>query len=204
MANGKVPMRSDVADERKSYFEELYAKHNDPWCYDTCDYEIDKRADTLTFLGDSYRRACEVGCSNGVLTKQLAPLCHELIGIDVAEAATVQARERLAGWSNVEIKLMHLPHQDLDGAFDLLVLSEVLYFLSATELAAMAGLAARRMVPGGDVIVVSYDGETQTGLTGRQATDLFLAGCVADFETLRSEQRQGYHVRLLRRRHVGD
>lgn len=66
-------IRSDDAAERKAYFETFYAEHADPWSYETCSYEIDKRADTLSFLRASYDRACEIGCSNGVLTQQLAP-----------------------------------------------------------------------------------------------------------------------------------
>jgi predicted TPR repeat methyltransferase len=195
-------IRSDNAAERKDYFERFYQKYADPWSYDSCSYEIDKRVDTLSFLRPSYDRACEVGCSNGVLTGQLAPRCKRYIAVDVAEAAVTQARARLAASPQVEIRLMHLPHQDLDGQFDLLVLSEVLYFMSADELPKMAALAARHVVPGGDLIIVSYDGETETRLTGRQATDVFLNACAGDFEMRRAEQREGYHVRLLQRCHA--
>ncbi len=194
-------IRSDVADEQEPCFDGRYARHDDPWHYDTCGYEIDKRADTLSFLYASYQRACEIGCSDGVLTEQLAPRCRELIAVASAEAAATRARARLAQWSQVDIRLMQVPHQDLDGEFNLLVLSEVLYFLSAPELVDMAALATRRVVPGGDLIIVSNDSETTTQLTGRQATDLFIAGCGDAFEILRAKQRQGYHVRLLQRRH---
>jgi 2-polyprenyl-3-methyl-5-hydroxy-6-metoxy-1,4-benzoquinol methylase len=193
-------MRSDLPDERKSYFESFYAKYADPWCYDTSRYEIDKRADTLSFLRASYDRACEIGCSNGVLTEQLAPRCKVLVAVDIAEAAVAQAQSRLASYPQVEVMRRHLPHQDLDGTFDLLVLSEMLYFLSPPELAALAALAARRVVPGGDLIIVNYDGDTDTQLSGSQATQLFLDASAAAFTVVRAEQRPGYHVRLLQRR----
>lgn len=204
MMIGEQTMRSDFADEQKSYFDRLYARHDDPGRYEACSYEIDKGAETLSFLHASYERACEIGCSNGVLTEQLAPRCRELIAIDAAEAATTQARARLVQWPQVEIRLMHLPHQELDGNFNLMVLSEMLSFLSAPELSAMAALAVRHVVPGGDLIIVSQDGETETELTGRQATDLLLEGCVGTFDLLRDKRRQGYHVRLLQRRHAAD
>lgn len=198
-----IPMKSDNPADRQAYFDRLYDSDADPWRYDDCAYEIAKRADTLSFLRDHYSRACEVGCSNGVLTRQLAPRCDSILGIDIAEAAAQQARERLAGFPQVQIRVMHLPHDDIPGPFDLLVLSEVLYFLSPDELAAMAALAARRVAPGGDLIIVSYDGETQTALTGRQATDVFLTETAASFAVMRREQRENYHVRLLRR-HASD
>lgn len=195
-------MRRDVPSECSTYFEGLYARHADPWRYDTCRYEIHKRADTLSFLRDRYARACEIGCSNGVLTEQLALRCNQLVAVDSTEGATAQTRARLVHSAHVEIRQMHVPYQDLDGKFDLLVLSEVLYLRSAPELTAMAALAERRVVPGGDLIIVSYDGATETELTGRQATDRFLQETRAEFKVTHSRQRQGYHVRLLQRRHA--
>lgn len=195
-------MRSDVATERASYFDALYARDMDPWRFEDSGYESAKRADTLSFLGVHYDRACEVGCSIGVLTEQLAPRCDRLLGIDIAQAAALRARARLARFPHAEVRVMHVPHHDIDDDVDLLVLSEVLYFLSSEEIIAMADLARRHVVAGGDVLIVSYDGETQTGLSGREATDLFLDACLPFFENLRSEQREGYHVRLLRRRAI--
>lgn len=192
-------MRSDTQADRQAYFDSLYDGNIDPWQYDDCDYEIAKRIDTLSFLRERYAKACEIGCSNGALTQQLAPHCDSITGIDIAEAAAAQARARLVAFPHAEIRVMHLPHDDLPDAYDLLVLSEVLYFLTPVELAAMADLAARRVEPDGDLIIVSYDGETQTELTGRQATETFLGHALAHFDLLRAEQREHYHVRLLRR-----
>jgi predicted TPR repeat methyltransferase len=193
-------MRSDTQTDRQAYFDSLYDGNADPWRYDDCDYEIAKRRDTLSFLRDHYETACEIGCSNGVLTRELAPRCTSILGIDIAQAAAQMARERLADLPQAQIRVMHLPHDDLPGRFDLLVLSEVLYFLSPAELSAMADLAARKVMPGGDLIIVSYDGETRTDLTGRQATDAFLSHAQSAFDLLRAGQREQYHVRLLRRR----
>ncbi|WP_206240094.1 SAM-dependent methyltransferase [Novosphingobium terrae] len=193
-------MRSDVASERGSYFDALYAGSMDPWRFEDSEYESAKRADTLGFLRAHYSRACEVGCSIGVLSEQIAPRCDTFLGVDIAEAAASRARGRLVRLPNADVRVMHVPYDDLDADVDLLVLSEVLYFLSRDEISAMADLARRRVVPGGDVLIVSYDGETQTGLSGREATDMLLAACAPDFDLLRGEQREGYHVRLLRRR----
>ena len=195
-------MRSDIATEREGYFDALYARNIDPWQFEDSEYERLKRADTLTFLRAHYERGCEVGCSIGVLTEQLAPRCNTLLAVDIAQAAADKARVRLARYPGAEVRVMHLPQQDLDGDYDLLMLSEVLYFLSSNEIVAMADLAQRRVRPGGDVMIVSYDGETQTELGGRQATDVFSNACAPFFTLVRAEQREGYHVRLLRRHKV--
>lgn len=193
-------MKSDIASEREGYFDALYAQDIDPWDFEDSNYERAKRSDTISFLREHYDQACEVGCSIGVLTEQLAPRCGRLVGVDIARAAALKARARLARFAHADIRVLHLPHHDIDEACDLLVLSEVLYFLSREEVAAMADLAKRRVLPGGDVLIVHYDGETQTALSGRQATDVFLEAAAPFFTLVRSEQREGYHVRLLRRR----
>jgi predicted TPR repeat methyltransferase len=193
-------MKSDDAVGRRAYFDTLYDGNPDPWRYDDCDYEIAKRADTLSFLRAHYARGCEIGCSNGVLTRALATRCDRVVGIDISQKAAALARDRLADCDSVEIRVMHLPHDEPDGVFDLLVLSEVLYFLAADELAQMAALAARIVVLQGDVMIVSYDGETRTDLSGRQATDLFCQAAERDFAIIAAEQRPEFHVRLLRRR----
>ncbi len=197
-------MKSDTAAGRKDYFEDLYQKDPDPWRYVEGDYEIDKRADTLGFLRAHYSNGCEVGCSIGVLTKELASRCDRLIGVDISPTAVAIARQRVANLPRVTIKVVHLPHEDLDDSFDLLVLSEMLYFLSEAEIEGLADLAARRVLPDGDLLIVSFDGETQTHLDGKASTARFLSAATPAFDLIRSEQRQHYHVRLLRRRHDRD
>ena len=194
-------MSSDAPSGRRQYFEDLYGRDPDPWRYEEGAYEIAKRADTLSFLRPHYTSACEVGCSIGVLTEALASRCDRLVGVDISETAAEIARIRLMERPNVEIRVRHLPHEDLDGVFDLLVLSEVLYFFNAEELSSMAALAARCVVPGGEVLVVSFDGETQTRLDGPASSEIFLAAAEPAFDMSRAEQRPQYHVRLLRRRH---
>lgn len=196
-------MTSDRADGRQAYFEALYGGDADPWRYEAGEYEIVKRRDTLDFLQESYGRACEVGCSIGVLTRDLAPRCGLLVGLDVSPKAIDLARERLKDLANVAVEVRHLPYDDLPPDLDLLVLSEMLYFLDGEEIAGLADLASRRVTPGGDLLIVSYDGETQTRLNGQQSTERFLAAAAEAFEPVRSAQREHYHVRLLRRRHVG-
>jgi len=192
---------SDQPAGRGAYFDTLYDGNIDPWQYHSCDYEIAKRADTLALLPrEHYARGCEIGCSIGVLTAELAPRCDALIGIDIAEAAAAAARVAVAAFPQVEIRVMHVPHALPGGSFDLLMLSEVLYFLTAAELADLAAFAGLQVVAGGDVMIVSYDGETLTTLNGRASTDVFAAAAAPWFDTVDETARPEYHVRRLRRR----
>ncbi len=194
---------SDTPASRAAYFDALYAHDADPWHYHDRTYEIAKRADTLAMLPRLYyARGCEVGCSIGVLTADLAPRFDALLGLDIAEAAAARARRAVAAFPHVEILVMHVPAHLPQGMFDLLMLSEVLYFLTPSELVAMTDFAARQVLPGGDVMIVSYDGETLTALDGRQSTDAFTAAAGSHFETINETTRPHYHIRILRRRHA--
>ena len=193
---------SDTPQSRAAYFDTLYAHNADPWHYQDRSYEIDKRADTLAMLPKHhYARGCEIGCSIGVLTADLAPRFDALLGVDISETAAVRARSAVANFPHVEIRVMHVPVQLPDGMFDMLMLSEVLYFLTPAELAALAVFAARQVIEGGDVMIVSYDGETLTALDGRQSTEVFTAAASPYFDVIEDDVRPHYHLRILRRRH---
>ena len=78
-----------------AYFDALYAADPDPWRFASSDYEREKYAATLDALPPRrFAAALEVGCSIGVLTRQLAARCDTLLALDVAEAALAQARAR--------------------------------------------------------------------------------------------------------------
>ena len=82
----------------REYFDELYARSRDPWSFETSEYERNKYERTLSVLARRrYRRALEVGCSIGVFTAMLAPLCDELLAVDVSEKAIAVARREARG-----------------------------------------------------------------------------------------------------------
>ncbi len=113
------------------YFEALCARDADPWRFATSPYERDKYAATLAALGPGKAvSALEVGCSIGVFTHALASRCGRLLAIDAAENALTQARIRCQGLDGVELRKMRVPAAWPDGRFDLIILSEVLYYLS--------------------------------------------------------------------------
>jgi predicted TPR repeat methyltransferase len=98
----------------REYFEELYAKSNDPWNFETSEYERNKYRRTLEVLGERrFERALEAGASIGVFTEMLAGRCDELLAVDVSERAVVAARERLravsTSWSNGARSLRRCP-----------------------------------------------------------------------------------------------
>lgn len=118
-----------------AYFEAQYAARSDPWGFTDRWYEERKRAVTLASLpARRYRRALEVGCSIGVLTEGLSRRCEDVLALDLSEAAIAQARERLAASPTARLAVLDVADGVPEGPFDLIVLSEVLYYFSAPTL----------------------------------------------------------------------
>jgi SAM-dependent methyltransferase len=116
-----------------AYFEDLYARDPDPWGFETSAYEAAKYDATMDALeGRRFHTGLEIGCSIGVLTQRLARQVDELLAVDVTETALERARERVP---NVNFERREIPEQFPDGRFDLIVCSEVLYYLDDAALA---------------------------------------------------------------------
>jgi SAM-dependent methyltransferase len=157
-------------DER--YFEDLYAADPDPWNYKSSPYEARKYAATLGVLPRAkYQRGLELGCSIGVLTSALAKRCNALAAVDTSQRALAIARRHCPA-SHVTFVHAHLPHGDWGTPFDLLVLSEVLYYLQPDAIRSLAQRLARCAKPGAHVVLVHWTGKTNYPLTADEATGL--------------------------------
>ena len=138
-------------------FEALYRDQEDPWGYTTSVYERDKYAATLAACGPGrFAGALELGGSIGVFTEMLAPRCAELVTIDAAASAVAQACRRLSGYETVRIIHGSLPRAIPAGSRDLVIASEILYYLDPDEMRETLGLLAERMVPGGRMVAVHW------------------------------------------------
>lgn len=172
-----------------AYFEERYARDPDPWRFRTSGYERAKYSATLDALPrPRYASALEVGCSIGVLTRALAPRCERLLALDVAEAALAQARERCADQPHIRFERGQVPRDWPAGRFDLILLSEVVYYLDAGDVSRLAARIRDGLAPGGDVVLVHWLGDTHYPLSGDEAADLFIAAA-RDFARIRRQAR---------------
>jgi predicted TPR repeat methyltransferase len=158
------------------YFEKLYAADADPWRFATSDYERAKYDATLAALPHPrFANALEIGCSIGVLTERLAARCDRLLAIDVADAALNQARARCATLAQVTFRRLQIPQAWPEGRFDLMLFSEVLYYLSAADLANAAARTRASLAPTGAALLVHYTDPTNYPLTGDAAAERFIA-----------------------------
>ena len=143
------------------FFDDLYAADPDPWGFATSPYEAGKYARTLAALeGRRFGRALEVGCSIGVFTRMLAPACDELLGIDVSGRALGLARERLGDLPHVRVERRGLPEEMPSGPWELVVCSEVLYYLTPADLDEALDAIERELAPGAMLLAVHWRPET--------------------------------------------
>ena len=140
------------------YFRGLYAAGADPWGLADRWYEARKYALSLALLPrERYASAFEPGCSIGVLTAQLAPRCDFLLACDAAAAAVASARARTAGLPGVRVEQRTIPAQWPPGSsFDLIVLSELLYYLGDADLDEVLRLSAGALRPDGHLLAVHW------------------------------------------------
>lgn len=139
-------------------FDRFYAEHGpDPWGFSDRWYEKRKRTLTLAALPrERFRRAFEPGCSIGVLTQMLAERCDELLATDVAGVALAQARARTSTCANVTVGRARLPHEWPAGPFDLIVLSEVGYYLGRNDLQVLAERTTASLSVDGVVVLCHW------------------------------------------------
>jgi SAM-dependent methyltransferase len=138
---------------RADHFDAQFAQDIDPWRYRTSWYEARKRALTLAALPRAhYRRAFEPGCAIGELSAALAPRCDRLLSADFAPRAVEIAQRRLATFPHVQVERLAMPDDWPSGAFDLIVVSEIAYYLGKAGCTALAALATATLEADGTLV----------------------------------------------------
>jgi SAM-dependent methyltransferase len=141
------------------HFERLYHESADPWGYRTSDYEREKYAATLAALPKRSHGLClEVGCSIGVFTGLLAARCEHVVAIDFSLGALQLARRHLQGTRNVDLLRASFPEETPPGSWDLIVCSEILYYLQPQALNDAVGWIETQLGYGTSVLAVSWRG----------------------------------------------
>lgn len=183
----------------QQYFDRLYERDADPWQFQTSDYERDKYAATLAALPrERYQTAIEIGCSISVLTQMLAPRCGEILGLDISQAAIGSAQERCANMPHVQFQVAQFPHVELQRTFDLILLSEVLYYFDAIDIVTVADKVWEIAKPGADIVCVHWLGPTPDyPMTGDQAMTAFEQALGAPEAVYRTRE-QNYRLDVFR------
>jgi len=139
------------------HFDELFRLDADPWRTRTRWYERRKRALLLAVLPqERYKRACEPGCGAGETTAALARRCGSVVASDASAAAVRHARERLVAFSNVSVDRARMPDDWPSGSFDLVVVSELGYYLSDEELRRLGEACRASLTDSGTLVACHW------------------------------------------------
>ena len=195
-------------------FQGVYSASDDPWGFRTSWYEARKRAILLACLPrQRYLSGYEPGCSNGELASALALRCDRLRVSDGVPAAVALARARLKEFAHVEVAQEWVPQDWGTGVYDLIVIGEMGFYLSADALTGVVARVKHSLAAAGMVVachwrhpVTGYtlDGDTvhqmldaQLGLhrlVHHKEADFVLDVWCADADSV--AQREGLHGEL--------
>lgn len=185
--NGSTEGRS-VADD---YFEQLFDGNDDPWAFKQRWYEQRKRDITLALLPRRhYASIFEPGCANGELSAALATRCDRLLCCDTARSAVDLARQRLRWVNHAEVVQARLPQDWPEGKFDLIVFSELGYYLDIDDLRALIERALYSLTADGELIAVHW----------RHA----IADCPLNAEQVHRQLQEQLHMTRLLSHHEPD
>ena len=197
----------DPRSDPRAFFEQVFEKE-DPWDY-TNAYETLKYEQTLGLLpAGRIRKAVEVACAEGHFTRMLAPRVDELLAVDIAEKAIERAQRRCSDLANVSFSQFDLIKDRLPEGLDLIVCSEVLYYLE--DRAALKEVAERfrdALVPEGLLLMAhAYQLSDDPGRTGFDWGDGYGGQTISDVfqqtEGLvleRAIETELYRINLFRR-----
>lgn len=187
----------------ENYFNDVYSAHDDPWNFETSDYERDKYAATVAALPKAqYQNAFEIGCSIGVLSRMLADKCKKLLSVDIAEAPLAKAKERLQDKPQVTVQKLVVPNEFPEQQFDLVMMSEVGYYLSMPDLQRLQQQIISHLEPGGHLMLVHWTPYVHDyPLTGDEVHESFLQLCGPEqpFKQLLHQRQPNYRMDLLER-----
>jgi LmbE family N-acetylglucosaminyl deacetylase/SAM-dependent methyltransferase len=145
-----------------SFFDDFYARHDDPWGFDTRWYEERKRALVMAALPrPRFRDALELGCATGALTEALVTRVDRVLGLDASVDALERARARLdartdAGSGCVTLERATLPQEWPEDMFDLIVMSEIGYYWSHQDLRDAARRTLATLAPDGVLVACHW------------------------------------------------
>jgi trans-aconitate methyltransferase len=140
-------------------FEAIYRADPDPWRTLTDPYESHKRERTLAACGEGpFASACDLGAGTGVLAAALAPRCDRLLALDGAPTAVAEAQRRLASFPHAAARVATLPDGLPTGPLDLVVASEILYYLDDGAFRMVLDWLPEALMLGGRAVAVHWTG----------------------------------------------
>jgi SAM-dependent methyltransferase len=191
----------------KQFWETLYTTE-DPWHY-SGSYEQEKYLRTLELAPKGQvGLALEIGCAEGLFTEMLAPRVEQLIGVDISDTALARARDRCARFPHVSFACVDIAETFPQGSFDLIICSEVLYYVQdVVALRQIVGEIRAALSIGGFFLMANAnsvsDDRTTSGFDFAEVGSAFIGETFAEapmLEFLKELRTPLYRIQLFRRR----
>lgn len=166
-------------------FEALYAADPDPWSVRDSWYERRKEAVVLALLArERYEHGWDAASGTGSLARALADRCGRVTASDLSPRAVQLTEHLLAGIPHATAVVSRLPEvPSLAEPPDLVVLSEVLYYLPDEDRARSLEAVGRVAAAPAEVVVVHWR---------HHPDDAFLPGAAATEEADTRLRRGGW------------
>ncbi len=146
-----------------SHFDALHRDSADPWGVFSRWYERRKRDLILAALPrERYGLGFEPGCSVGGNTRALAARCDTLVACDASAAALARTHAVLHGKggagdaAGVRLELWTFPHRWPAVPCDLVVVSELAYYLPESDFHDFLTGMRARLAPGGHLLLCHW------------------------------------------------
>ena len=184
------------------YFKDVYDANDDPWNFETSEYEASKYAATIAALPRAqYDNVLEIGCSIGVLTKLLAEKSKRLLATDISEKALNLALKRCSPLKNVSFEKLNFQERLPDDQFDLIMVSEVAYYLSSEDWVATISRLIEHTKESGHVVLVHWLPEVHDyPQTGDEVHDTFEKTVKGKMLNVFSDRAQTYRIDVWEKR----
>jgi SAM-dependent methyltransferase len=170
-----LPSRLVPPEMRPDFFDHFFDE-GDPFGFDVNPVEQLKFRRTLEVCGEGpLGRVLELGCAVGSFTELLAPRATDVLALDVSPAAVEQVARRLRDYPNVRSEAMTIPAEFPEGTFDLVVASDVLYYLPVEDVQRCLERIEAAVAEGGSLVAVHYVPRMGSLLDGDETHDLLTA-----------------------------
>ena len=170
-----LPPRLVPPEMRPGFFDHFFDE-GDPFGFDRSPEEQLKFSRTLEVCGGGrWGRVLELGCAVGSFTEVLSARADEVLAVDVAQSAVDHVTQRLRDHPHVRASVMRIPDEFPEETFDLVVASDVLYYLPVEDLMRCVRRIEGTLAPGGVFVAVHYVPRMGSVLSGDEAHDVIEA-----------------------------
>ena len=170
---------AEKSEKARQFFNRLW-QAGDYWQLDKDPFERDKYYKQLAHLKDRcYGNVLEIGCGSGLFTRALAPMADKVIGLDVSPAAVERAKKLGTANGIIDFRCTSALDYDpkADGPFDLIVMSETIYYLgwiyTFFEVSWLAAELFDATAPGGRFLMCNSVGNGESFLHRRFVLDSY-------------------------------